>query len=313
MTRSMRWPLRGRSRNRRPRRSRRFVLVGVATVSIGAPTSVGTLTTANRPPVLSSISPRTGRPGQTVTLSGRGFFSTDGVVITTFVGHPAPTRCPTRERCLVTVPRKPSGSYSVSLHTESGASNALSFTIVPTLVGPPTRTEVNAYSPFIRSGLAPGVRIVEQARGYCWTGSIVDKDAEAWRCFKGNLIYDPCFSSPYESSPGYVICHVYPPGVISSGDDALRLVLTKSLPRSLQDTPPSLEAGARWALTLSNGTSCILTSSLLAVTKSVDLTYSCASALAGALDKHVEPWSVQYLSSKGSSRLVVERVTRAWG
>jgi IPT/TIG domain len=78
-------------------------------------------------PVLTSLEPDSGAAGETLILSGRGITSANGTIVATFDSRPAPTRCPSEQRCLVTVPAGLKGSVAVRLQTESGSSNALTF------------------------------------------------------------------------------------------------------------------------------------------------------------------------------------------
>ena len=78
-------------------------------------------------PVLSSLEPDTGAAGETVTLSGSAITSANGTIVATFDSRPAPTRCPSPDRCLVTVPAGLKGSVEVRLQTELGSTNALVF------------------------------------------------------------------------------------------------------------------------------------------------------------------------------------------
>jgi hypothetical protein len=90
--------------------------------------------------------------------------------------------------------------------------------------------------PFDRSGLRAGIVVVARARGRCWTGSISDAEAYAWRCLKGDLIYDPCFSSPYKPKLGYVVCPLYAKG---SEEPSRVLSLSLSSPLPSEATPPA--------------------------------------------------------------------------
>lgn len=107
-----------------------FAAVLAAAISLGTLSAAGATKTSGLP-VITALSARSAVPGQTFTLSGTGFYSANGVIVASFGTHPAPTQCPTRERCLVTVPTraKLSGVYQLRLRTESGTSNALSFKV----------------------------------------------------------------------------------------------------------------------------------------------------------------------------------------
>jgi hypothetical protein len=94
----------------------------------------GTPTTAlpstpGAPPVISSLSPASGAPGQSVQISGANFMSSSGQILAKFNGQVAPTSCPEPSTCTVTVPTlagSPS-SVKVTITTASGTSNAESF------------------------------------------------------------------------------------------------------------------------------------------------------------------------------------------
>lgn len=76
---------------------------------------------------LASLSPDAGTAGESVTLSGSGFFGAHGYVAVTFDGRVVPTRCPSEEICTAIVPDGLSGSVTVRLQTTSGKSNGLTF------------------------------------------------------------------------------------------------------------------------------------------------------------------------------------------
>jgi len=79
-------------------------------------------------PVIASVRPASGTSGESVTLTGTGFFSSDGNVSVTFGAAPAGVHCPTESRCLVTVPAgKPGSTASVRMTTQSGQSNTVTF------------------------------------------------------------------------------------------------------------------------------------------------------------------------------------------
>lgn len=80
-------------------------------------------------PELISLSPTGGNAGQVVTVSGVNLFSADGVVQALVGGQAVPTSCPTQTACTVTVPpgMGPPSSLPLTIETEAGTSNALSF------------------------------------------------------------------------------------------------------------------------------------------------------------------------------------------
>lgn len=77
-----------------------------------------------------------GAPGEDVVVTGTNLFSADGEILAHFAGAPAPTTCPGQHSCTLVVPVDPTASatVSVTITTQSGTSNALTFTYrsVPT-------------------------------------------------------------------------------------------------------------------------------------------------------------------------------------
>lgn len=80
-------------------------------------------------PTIASASPSGASPGQTVVISGRRLFSSDGQVVAYFGGAAAPTSCSSQSSCTATVPNLGGGRSTVELTvvTASGRSNALRF------------------------------------------------------------------------------------------------------------------------------------------------------------------------------------------
>jgi IPT/TIG domain len=85
--------------------------------------------TPGGPPEISSLSPASGSPGQSTTVAGSNFLSSDGSIVASFNGQVTPTSCPSPEMCTVTVPPPTVGETSaqVTITTASGTSNAVTF------------------------------------------------------------------------------------------------------------------------------------------------------------------------------------------
>jgi hypothetical protein len=104
-------------------------------------TTLPATTTSSTPPpnttsglVLEALSPGAGSAGQQVTLSGSGFIGAHGYIAATFDGVVVPTRCPSEQTCIVTIPAGHSGDATVRLRTSTGESNALVFRFEPSHV-----------------------------------------------------------------------------------------------------------------------------------------------------------------------------------
>jgi hypothetical protein len=112
---------------------------GAPTTSTPATTPPTTVTTPSStepvsvaggsPPELGSIAPAAGSAGQSVVISGANLFSADGLVQAFFGMQDAPISCPSQTSCTVVVPNLsgPPRGLQVTVSTESGTSNALSF------------------------------------------------------------------------------------------------------------------------------------------------------------------------------------------
>jgi hypothetical protein len=81
-------------------------------------------------PVVTSLSPPKGGPGQAVTVSGAHFMSADGHVVADFAGVAASTDCPAQTSCTVVVPTLPGAPRPVRLTitSEAGTSSGVTFT-----------------------------------------------------------------------------------------------------------------------------------------------------------------------------------------
>lgn len=79
-------------------------------------------------PQLVALRPASGRAGASVTISGTRLQSASGVILATFNGVAASTRCPTTSECLATVPAGVgAGALVVRVRTDTGRSNGLVF------------------------------------------------------------------------------------------------------------------------------------------------------------------------------------------
>jgi hypothetical protein len=101
----------------------------IASTRRGVPGSTKLAPSQGTGAAISSIQPSVAVAGETVAILGRGIMSPNGTIVARFGSEVAPTRCPSEERCLVTVPPEPGGSRSVPVRLQvgSGMSNALTF------------------------------------------------------------------------------------------------------------------------------------------------------------------------------------------
>jgi IPT/TIG domain len=101
-----------------------------------APTTAPPSTTTSPPalglasgnPVIASLDPAAGQPGQQIVVMGANFLSSSGEVVAAFNGQTTATSCPSQSTCTVTVPPPSGGSIAqVTITTSRGTSNAEAF------------------------------------------------------------------------------------------------------------------------------------------------------------------------------------------
>lgn len=100
-----------------------------------------TATPGGGDPALTSLSPATAAPGQTIALSGANFFSPSGRVQVSVGGQVVPTQCSSMTSCSATVPAPPPGTSRVPviITTDTGTSNVewLTYAASGVSSGPP--------------------------------------------------------------------------------------------------------------------------------------------------------------------------------
>ncbi|HTJ25466.1 MAG TPA: hypothetical protein VMA36_04795 [Candidatus Limnocylindria bacterium] len=100
----------------------------------------------------------------------------------------------------------------------------------------PATTRVVTYRPAIPPG--------NPEPGQCWTTSIATNRPDAYRCLRGNEIFDPCFAA----RANLVVCDPNP----ALGRRGFALVLTRPLPTA---TPPPGPVEP-WMVQLTDGSVC---------------------------------------------------------
>jgi hypothetical protein len=93
------------------------------------PTTVPPSSATSGAPAVTSLAPAAGGPGTSVTITGSGFLSADGMIVAEMDGQAAPTSCPDQTTCTVTVPTLPAtpGPVPVTVTTSAGTSAPISF------------------------------------------------------------------------------------------------------------------------------------------------------------------------------------------
>ena len=148
------------------------------------------------------------------------------------------------------------------------------------------RTGVTVFEPFASDG-TPTLSTRTKS-GYCWTGALTSIRNDAWRCFVGNYIYDPCFSSA--QAPGVVIC---PNLQVNGGID---IQLTRRLPRGQANPGTPSPNDQPWNIQLTNGHHCVLSAGATNVVQGKRLNYFCGGGLKYGLwgfpRRRTQPWTI---------------------
>jgi hypothetical protein len=168
-------------------------------------------------------------------------------------------------------------------------------------------TSIHLYAPFSGSGSASGLRIARTASGYCWTTSDTDARADAWRCFVGNYIHDPCFANTSHAVQ-YVLCPLSTPG-----SRVLRINLTKRLPKRSAATGDPTRF-APWAVQTTSGRWCTILPGATGLIGGLRINYGCTGGgiLLGDPKRATSTWTIFYASNFNSRQFVSTSLTAAW-
>ncbi len=167
-------------------------------------------------------------------------------------------------------------------------------------------TSLHTYTPFTGRTIARDVRVGRTAHGYCWTTSSADARSDAFRCFVGNEIYDPCFAGSGAAST-YVLCPLYTPGA-----SALRIDLTKRLPAAMPSVHP--RRYEPWAVQLSSGKWCTVETGATGSIDGLPVSYGCVGGgmLLGTIKRSPGGWTAFYAASARTTRTPRVALRSAW-
>lgn len=165
-------------------------------------------------------------------------------------------------------------------------------------------TAVHYYVAFKAGRLAPGLTVSTSVRGSCWSTSGLMTRRYAWRCFRGNLIYDPCFSATPRGR--LVACPKRP-----WSKRVLLMRLTRPLPawklyKSRRYVP--------WGIWTSMGKRCFKLSHWQSEVTGKRVTHYCVGrgVLAGFADRRRPTWTIYCAPSLRSKRVTLVGITDVW-
>jgi hypothetical protein len=169
-----------------------------------------------------------------------------------------------------------------------------------TPAAPAPGTTTVAFSAYTPAG-ALAVKVQDVVRGQCWTASIAAPAADAYRCFQGNKILDPCFAPKHRSSPVQLAC------VDAPWDRAVMLQVTGRLP-----APAPHSAARPWAIELANGVRCIASTGTVPAVGGVNLGFHCADGGDAALSGVQGSMLAARYAAAGATTLTTTGVRTIW-
>jgi hypothetical protein len=152
-----------------------------------------------------------------------------------------------------------------------------------------TKTIVAIFQPWANGTLRSGFIVSEKAQGSCFTHSLSTDRPDAWRCFEGNDILDPCFAGSAHSDT--VACAESP-----FSKTVVLLSLKKPLNGGDNATTKWLQPkGMPWGLRLTNGDTCVFATGATDAVGDERLNYACRKTgwIIGAPDRSMATWTAR--------------------
>ncbi len=195
---------------------------------------------------------------------------------------PEPATHPSRTRLRVRLPhvRPPQRWLAavIALLAAAGAGGAVAAALL--------RTEhTNRLRVFTPAGkLSPEFQIGARGRGYCWESSLASTARNAYRCFQGNLIHDPCFAATPHATT--VVCFLDPWHAVT----LLRMTRRLPKPGPLLKGPP-----LPWAIVTTDGRHCVFMTGATALVANQRANYGCTDGtyLIGSPDTNQPLWTIR--------------------
>ena len=142
--------------------------------------------------------------------------------------------------------------------------------------------------------LAPEFHVSARGRGYCWESSLASTEPDAYRCFEGNQIHDPCFAPGSQATT--VVCFLDPWHSVTV------LRLTRRLPKT---GPPVKGAPLPWAIVTTGGRRCVFLTGATALVGGQRLNYGCTDGtyLIGYPDTRQGLWTIHSVRRPSLSQM----------
>jgi hypothetical protein len=170
-----------------------------------------------------------------------------------------------------------------------------------------TKTSVIVFSPWSANGLRDGFTVTQKASGSCWTHSLVSDRADAWRCFEGNDILDPCFARAPQT-------HVVACAQSPFSHRLVLLSLKKPLTDDQNATTRWLQPkGEPWGLRLTSGDTCVFATGATDVVAGERMNYACRKTgwIIGAPGRSTVQWWTARSVDYPNKRITLVRIATA--
>jgi hypothetical protein len=166
-------------------------------------------------------------------------------------------------------------------------------------------TKADIYRAFTSSG-KPAIKITKTVKGTCNGGSAAVNRSDAWRCFAGNFVYDPCFSST--EAKGILVCPGNP-----WNTSAVELKVSGKL--RFPDKGKPSTSGMPWAIQTTTGLKCVIATGATTVLQKQRLNYFCVRSkdgLWGSPSRKHEPWTIHIAPPSATKLSKTVAIKTAW-
>ncbi len=163
-------------------------------------------------------------------------------------------------------------------------------------------TKLRTYSPYDADG-EPTVRVTRSRYADSCSGSYVNGQASARRCFSGNNIIDPCFLDPFDEDRAVCV----------SSPQAKTGIRMRGMSDADDGTGGSSNRRQLWALDLRNGRQCGFLSGATSGRRGMRLNYGCENGafLWGKPRRNTRFWTILH-SKTLNSPLRRKQIAVAW-
>ena len=169
-------------------------------------------------------------------------------------------------------------------------------------------TQRLSFEPWTQDGVSKQLQVVGTVTGACWTwSSAAVGRPDAFRCFVGHFIVDPCFASSAEVGVDWFYTRF---GQVACPYRGVNRVVIIQLTAPLPPTPREQSAHGHiiWLITLANGDQCSLFVGAAApFLKNMRLNYSCLSGggLYGSPRQSGRIWMIHYQPPRSANIVLV--------